>query len=174
MVRENFQNQSRTAYDSNRLILSSHRLDAAGTPVPVPDRTFNHLLVTAIQEPDTELAQIALSSDAAKLYGFGRTHRVFNVQGKILDTDLDKSISPKQVSNEYSSDWDGHSYSSLQDFYTSYASLAVCAKERRVVRMTYAQKTLYGSINLLNVTTTANEPNCYEVGLSFFVTREFG
>ena len=173
MAREDFQKQARTAYDSNRLVLTSHRIDAAGTPMPVPERTFSHLLVTSIQEPDAEIAQVALSSDAPKLYGFGRAHRVFTVQGKILDSDLDKSVSPAGGATASNPDWDGHSFSSLQDFYKDFASLAVCASERRIVRMSYTRRSLYGAINALSVSTSATEPNCYEVNLSFFVTREF-
>lgn len=173
MTRKDFQRQARTAYDSGRLILSAHRLDAAGTPVPVPDKTFSHLIVESIQEPDSEMAQVALSSDAPKLYGFGRTHRVFTIQGKLLDTDLDKTISPEQRFNEYNNDWNGHSFSDLQDFYKEFGSLAVCAKQRRVVRMLYARRSLYGGINALNVSTSSGQPNCYDVSMSFFVTREF-
>jgi hypothetical protein len=173
MAREDFQKQSRTSYDSGRLILSSHRLDAAGTPVPVPDKTFSHLLADAVQEPDSEVAQVALSSDAPKLYGFGRAHRVFTIQGKILDSDLDKTIAPSDRFNEYNNNWNGHSFTDLQDFYNEYGSLAVCAKQRRVVRMLYARRGLYGAINALNVSTTSGQPNCYDVSMSFFVTREF-
>lgn len=168
---DDFQAQSRTRYDDQRLLLTSHRMDAAGTPIPAPDRTFNHFILTAVQEPDSEIAQVALSSDAPKLYGFGRAHKVFTFQGKILDTNLDKTLESRSGS-QFGMTYTGHSYADLQQFYSDFGSLSVCARTRRLVRVVYAGKILYGAINALNITTASAEPNCYEVTMSIFVVRE--
>ena len=168
--KRDFQEQGQTLYDDIRLSLTNHQLDAAGTPEPVHRSRFNHMLLSAVNEPDAEIAQVVLSSDAAKLYGFGREHKIYNFSGKILDTNLDKSFSsPASGSMTYT----GHSYTDIRKFYEDFGSIAACAQTRSLVKVTYPAKTLYGGLVDLNVTALAAMPHCYEVAFSLLVTREF-
>lgn len=165
-----FQAQAQTLYDDVRLSLTSHRIDSAGTPEPVVASSFNHLLLAAVSEPDMEIAQVVLSSDAPKLYGFGREHKIYSFQGKILDTDLDKSFtSYEEGANTYT----GRSYTDLRKFYEDFGSIAACAQTRSLLKVTYPSKALYGGMVDLNVQAAAAMPHCYEIAFNLYVVREY-
>jgi len=165
-----FQSQGQTLYDDIRLSLTSHRIDSAGSPEPVAQSSFNHLLLSSVSEPDVEIAQVLLSSDAPKLYGFGREHKVYLFQGKILDTNLDKSFTSSEAGADT---FTGHSYTNLRKFYEDFGSIAACAQTRSLLKVTYPSKALYGGIVDLNVQAMSAMPHCYEISFSLFVTREY-
>jgi len=162
-------------YDDVRANMTVFARDVSGAlDITTPVADFKQLMLQSSQESDTERTQIALGSDAPKLYAFGRQHRFFVYQAFILDTNLDTDIEVRGDSGVpgvgVSSVWTGDSYNELQDFYRNFASLHACARNRYLVKFSYNGKQLYGAINQLTVSADSTQPNKYDVQFSFYCT----
>lgn len=166
---ELYHNSGATLYQDARANLVVYKLDRAGAlDVTNPVTFFKELLLQSSQESDSEKTQVALGSDAPKLYAFGRQHRFFVYQATLIDTQLDRDITVDTATGP--SVWTGAAYSQLQDFFNEHASLYACAANRTLVQLTYNSRRLYGAMNQLTVSTDAMQPFKYDVQFSFYAT----
>ena len=169
-----FHRSATELYDDVRANFVVYEVDNSGAiNVAEPVASFKQLMLQSSQESDSEKTQIALASDAPKLYSFGRQHRFFVYQAFILDTKIDNPIevtSTVAPGLSTTSEWSGQSYFELQDFYLSFAGLHACARNRFIVMFTYNGKRLYGAIDQLTASTDATQPNKYDVQFSFYAT----
>lgn len=168
MTREkDFQSSAQTIYENERASFVVYPIDRTGAiDLSRPVASYNQVLVQSVQEQDSERTQIALSSDAAKLYSFGRQHRFFNFQGTLLDTNMKGFLETNPISI-----WTGRSYTEWASFYENFANLSTCAKNRYLVQLTYPSKRLFGAINQMSASTDAAQPNRYDLVFSFYVTH---
>lgn len=164
-----FNSSAQTLYEDVQGLFSVHRLNRQGVlDISNSVATFRQLQLRSAQEQDTEQTQIALSSDAPKLYAFGRQHRVFNYQAFLADSAIEKELTLGRGVNQ--SVWTGESYSEWQDFYENYARLSVCAANRWAVRFSYAGTIVTGAINMMAVTAFSQQPHIYDVAFSMYAT----
>ncbi len=164
---DNFNASGINPHEDAAAILEVFRVNYKGVlNTSVPIASFSQIQLKSTQEQDTEKTQIALSSDAPKLYTFGRQHRIFNYQAFIGDTNLSSDIEIPANNSV----WTGRSYSEWQDFYDNFAKLSVCAERRYVVQLTYANKRILGAINMMAVSGYADQPHIYDVVFSFYAT----
>jgi len=135
--------------------------------VDAPIAKYSDFVMQSVQEADNERTQIALSSDAPKLYAFGKQHQFFIYQGFVIDTYLDK---PRDLDTTLSSTHhDGRGLTKLLSFMDE-ARIYACARNRTIVELTYANRIVYGAFTQCAVTHDANALHTYQVVLSFFVT----
>ena len=162
-----FHGSATILYNDVRADLTVFQLDRTGAVnVNSPVRSFNQILLQSAQEQDGEVTQTILSSDAPKIYSFGRAHRFFTYQAVLLDTNLDEPIDlgPRTSPNP----WSGNSLTEWTDFYTNFARLSKCAQNRYIVRLQYANKDLYGSINQMTISGESTTPHKYDTVFSFY------
>jgi len=165
----NFHAALATPYDSERMVMTVYKLDrTGGINTSQSIARYDELLLQSSQEQDSEKVQIALASDAAKLYAFGAQHKFYIYQAELLDTELEKSVSVRDRKNITS--WTGKGYNMWQDFY-EIGRLHSCAKNRYVVELTYLTRRMYGAIIQMSASTDSGQPHKYSVTFSFLATH---
>jgi hypothetical protein len=160
-----------TLYEDVRTVFDVYRLNQSGSlDINTSLASFDQFILQSAQQQDSEKVQIALASDAPKLYAFGRQHRFYTYQGILIDSDLENQI--ELQAGPITSIWTGDTYNEWQSFYDNFAKLSVCADERYLVELKYASKIVYGAINQMTVSANAVSPHIYDVVFSMYVVSE--
>jgi len=147
-------------FDDKRSVMTVHDLDASGAIIPTPVAKYDEFIVQSIIESTRERSQlITTSSGLNKAYFFGREHQLFNVSAKLLDTRLNNSING----------WNGKGLANWKIFYDTHARLSECARLRRIVKLTYTDRVLYGAVLQNNRTHSSLEPHTYDLSFLLYV-----
>ncbi len=184
-VKPTYGASAQTLYEDERAVLTVHRIDKKGAIEPEHLILFDHLLVQNILESTKERTQLVPSSGAIeKLYVFGREHRLFSVNAKLLDTDF-------PVAQEFNQSvgfvgtapilftqpafrqlaigsWDGRGLKAWKTFHDKYARLSVCADNRWICRLAYNNRLLYGAIVQNSRSMTDQLAHAYDLTFLFY------
>jgi hypothetical protein len=158
-------------YDNARTEFTVFNLDRTGAISDLlnPQASFNHFFTQTVSESDRERTQFAMSSEANKLYVFGREHRIYTFTGTLFDTDLTRPI--EHQFNKSAPAWTGRGVSEWVNFYENFASLHAAAKNHQIVRVAYAKRLLYGCILQTVTTDSATLPHKAEQGFTFYAAH---
>lgn len=163
-VLRDYHNTNVDAYDEERLSLVVLRLDRTGAVDNVAEvARFDDFLLRGVSEQEDERIQFMPSSDANKIYAFGQDHHVFDFSGVLLDTKLSRPVTAGEDS------WSGESYKEFVQFFTQYANIGVCARNRYIVMARYANRFVYGTLISMTAQHSAMNEFMYQAGFSFYV-----
>jgi hypothetical protein len=159
-----------TLYDDARTTFVVYKVDRTGAiDLTSPQVRFESFFATVVSESDRERIQYALSSDAPKIYSFGREHRIYNFSGYLFDTNLDHSI--PSLDPNIIKPWSGAGLDAWTNFFENWGSLHASAKRGTIVELTYANRRLYGCIFQTASSQTATQPHKVDQVFSFYVAK---
>lgn len=143
-----------------RSIMTVHDLDPSGAIIPTAVAQYDEFVVQTIVESTRERSQlITTSSGLNKAYFFGREHQLFNISAKLLDTKINDSING----------WNGKGLANWKLFYDNHARMSECARLRRIVKLAYTDRVLYGAALQNNRTHNSSAPHTYDLSFLFYV-----
>jgi hypothetical protein len=169
-ARSGLHGEADTLYDNARTTFVVYPVDRTGAiDLTDPQIRFESFFTTAVSESDRERVQYAMSSDAPKLYSFGREHRIYNFSGFLFDTNIDHPIESTQT--EVPRSWRGDGLASWTNFFENWGSLHASSKRRTIVEVTYANRRLYGCLLQTAATQLAVQPHKVDQVFSFYVNQ---
>lgn len=161
--KRDYGNSAETLYTSNPPKFEI--FDANNTTTP--QLTYNDLIIQNIAEGSREKIQLLNSSDTSKIYLFGTDIQMVSISARLINTGIGTTVSDSKTKETY----DGQGMHLWKEFYAQ-ARMSECAKNNKIVWLSYANRILKGALTQYTTTFSASQPHLVELSINMMVKSQ--